>query len=80
MVMKVEKITSNLYMLLEDTLQEADASVAAVSQEETMMMWYQRLGHMSERGLKVLVECNLLHGLKTVNLPFCEHRVISKQH
>ena len=40
-VMKAEKITSNLYMLLGDTLQEADASVAAASQEET-----------SERGIK----------------------------
>jgi len=79
-VMKAEKITSNLYMLLGDTLQEADASVAAASQEETTMMWHQRLGHMSERGLKVLTERNLLHGLKTVNLPFCEHCVISKQH
>jgi len=48
-VMKAEKITSNLYMLLGDTLQEADASVAAASQEETTMMWHLKLGHMLER-------------------------------
>lgn len=45
-----------------------------------MMMWHHRLGHMSKRGLKVLVECNLLPGLKMINLPFCEHCVINKQH
>jgi transposase InsO family protein len=43
-------------------------------------MWHRKLGHMSERGLKILSERNLLHGLKSVNLPFCEHCVTSKQH
>nr|KYP42748.1 Retrovirus-related Pol polyprotein from transposon TNT 1-94 [Cajanus cajan] len=79
-VMKAEKITSNLYLLLGETLQEADASVAAISQEEATMMWHRRLGHMSERGLKILAERNLLSGLKMVTLPFCEHCVTSKQH
>jgi len=46
-VMKVEKIIANLYMLLGDTLQEADASVIT-SQEEATMMWHCRLGHMLE--------------------------------
>nr|KYP47187.1 Retrovirus-related Pol polyprotein from transposon TNT 1-94 [Cajanus cajan] len=79
-VMKAEKITVNLYMLLGDTLQEADASVATIKEEEATMMWNYRLGHMSERGLKILVDQNFLSGLKTVNLPFCEHCTISKQH
>ena len=35
---------------------------------------------MLEHGLKVLVERNLIPGLKSVNLPFCEHYVMSKQH
>jgi len=42
-------------------------------------MWHQKLGHMSECGLKILVERNLLLGLKSVNLPFCEHCIVSKQ-
>ncbi|KAG2399616.1 Retrovirus-related Pol polyprotein from transposon TNT 1-94 Protease [Vigna angularis] len=79
-VMKAEKIAVNLYMLLGDTLQEADASVATTKEEEATMMWHYRLGHMSERGLKILADHNLLPGLKTVNLPFCEHCVTSKQH
>lgn len=55
-------------------------SVASTSQENSTTMWHRRLGHMSERGLKVLMERDLLTGLKTVSLPFCEHCVISKQH
>ena len=35
---------------------------------------------MSERGLKILVERNLIPGLKSVNLSFCKHCVTSKQH
>ena len=35
---------------------------------------------MSECGLKILTECNLIPGLKSVNLSFCEYCVTSKQH
>ncbi|GJR47307.1 gag-pol polyprotein [Tanacetum coccineum] len=38
------------------------------------------LGHMSEQGMKILVERKLLPGLTKVSLPFSEHCVISKQH
>jgi len=79
-VIKAKKIASNLYMLMGDSLCEADASVATANQEETTMSWHLKLSHMSERGLKVLAEQNLLPGLKSVNLPFCEHCVTSKQH
>ena len=78
--LKIEKIAANLYMLLGDTLQEAEASIASTNQEETTMMWHRKLGHMSEYGLKILVERNLIPGRKLVSLPFCEHCVISKQH
>ena len=79
-VMKAEKVSANLYMLSGDTLQDGDASVATTSQEELTRMWHCKLGHMSERGLKILAERGLLHGLKSVNLPFCEHCVTGKQH
>ena len=79
-VMRVKKIAANIYMLVGDTLQEAEASVASASQKEMTMTWNYKLGHMSERGLKILVKRNLIPGLKSVNLPFCEHYVTSKQH
>ena len=50
-VMKAEKIMANLYVLIGDTLQESNATLASMSQEEVVMMWHRRLGHMSERGL-----------------------------
>jgi len=79
-VMKAEKIMANLYVLMGDTLQESNATLASMSKEEAVMMWHRRLGHMSERGLQILAERDLLPGLKEVDLPFCEHCVISKQH
>ena len=43
-------------------------------------MWHQKLGDMSEKGLKVLSDQKLIPGLTKVSLPFCEHCVTSKQH
>ena len=53
-VIKVEKITLNLYILLADMLQEVDALVGSDNQEEKTMLWHHKLDHMSERGLKIL--------------------------
>ncbi|KAF2294147.1 hypothetical protein GH714_007901 [Hevea brasiliensis] len=81
-VMKAEKITANLFVLLGDTLQKVDASVAAVSQEsETTMMWHYKLGHMSERGLKILAKRNLLPGLKAeaIKSPYASLRMTTMQ-
>lgn len=81
LLMKGEKITANLYMLVGKTVQEAEASVASSSSSErSAMVWHQKLGHMSEQGMKVLAEKNLLPGLTKVSLPFCEHCITSKQH
>ncbi|TXG66789.1 hypothetical protein EZV62_008064 [Acer yangbiense] len=79
-VMKAEKITSNLYMLKGETLQEADSCVVSSNHgEESTIIWHRKLGHISERGLKILSNQNLLPGLKSVNLPFCEHCVTKDQ-
>ena len=67
-MIKAEKIVVNLYMLLGDTLQEADALVASNSQEEMRILWHRELGHMSKRGLKILAEHNLVLGLKSINI------------
>ncbi|KAH9781907.1 retrovirus-related pol polyprotein from transposon TNT 1-94-like protein [Citrus sinensis] len=78
-LMKAEKIGANLFMLKRETLQETDACVVSNGEESTMM-WHLKLGHMSAQGLKIFSEQKLLPRLKLVNLPFCEHCVISKQH
>ncbi|KAE8667244.1 hypothetical protein F3Y22_tig00112428pilonHSYRG00010 [Hibiscus syriacus] len=78
-VLKGEKIAANLYMLNGETLVEAEAYVASCS-SNSAMLWHQKLGHMSEQGMKVLVEQKLLPGLTKVSLPLCDHCITSKQH
>ncbi|KAE8683472.1 hypothetical protein F3Y22_tig00111208pilonHSYRG00305 [Hibiscus syriacus] len=60
--LKGEKIDANLYMLKGETLLEEEASVASCS-SDSAMLWHQKLGHMSEQGMKVLVEQKLFLGL-----------------
>ena len=68
-------------MLKGETHQKATASIASISSTEEMTaMWHKKLGHMSEKGLKVLSDQKLIPGLTKVSLPFCEHCVTSKQH
>ncbi|GKC09975.1 retrovirus-related pol polyprotein from transposon TNT 1-94 [Tanacetum coccineum] len=79
--MKGEKVAANLYQLKGEIMEEAEASVASHSPSHRVAItWHQKLGHMSEQGMKILVERKLLPGLTKVSLPFCEHCVISKQH
>lgn len=50
-VMKGEKITTNLFMLKGETLQEADACIVSINNGEKLtIMWHHKLGHMPERG------------------------------
>jgi hypothetical protein len=81
MVLKARKIVANLFVLMGETYHEAEASIASASPtEEKTMMWHKKLGHMSEKCLKILYDHNLLPRLTKVILPFCEHCVTSKQH
>ncbi|XP_073129049.1 uncharacterized mitochondrial protein AtMg00300-like [Henckelia pumila] len=80
-VMKAEKVAANLYVLLGETHKEAESAVASIaSGEESTVLWHRKIGHMSERGMKILLERKLLPGITKVNLPFCEHSITSKQH
>ncbi|GKG09715.1 gag-pol polyprotein, partial [Tanacetum coccineum] len=53
----------------------------SLTQDTHVVTWHQKLGHMSEEGMKILVERKLLRpGLTKVSLTFCKHYVISKHH
>ena len=68
-------------MLIRETHHDVKASIESSSpSEEKTMTWHQKLGHMLKKGLKILSNKKLLHGLTKVTVPFCEHCVISKQH
>ena len=76
-VMKTHK-TWNLYKLVGRTQVNG---IELVYEEESgsIHLWHQRLGHMSEEGLKVLMNRKLLPNLKTLNLMFCKHCIYGKQ-
>nr|GEW85307.1 retrovirus-related Pol polyprotein from transposon TNT 1-94 [Tanacetum cinerariifolium] len=76
-----EKVATNLYQLKGEIMKDAEASVASHSpSHKVTISWHQKLGHMSEQGMNILVDKKLLPGLTKVSLPFCEYCVISKQH
>ncbi|GJX23727.1 retrovirus-related pol polyprotein from transposon TNT 1-94 [Tanacetum coccineum] len=80
-LMRGEKVAANLYQLKGEIIEEAEASVASHSPSHRVAVsWHQKLGHMSEQGMKILVKRKLIPGLTKVSLPFCEYCVISKQH
>ncbi|KAE8678400.1 Transcription factor bHLH74 [Hibiscus syriacus] len=66
-VLKGEKIAVNLYMLKGEILLEAEVSVTSCSSDSTML-WHQKFGHMSEQGIKVLVEQKLFPDLTKISL------------
>jgi len=49
-----------------------------VSIREDATLWHQRLGHMSEKGIKVLHSRNFFLKLKYINLGFCENFIFVK--
>ena len=49
---------------------EKGEQIAVVDSDTTL--WHNRLGHMSEKGMKVLHSKKVLPGLKCVNMDFCE--------
>ena len=54
MVMKAEKIMANLYVLMGDTLQESNATLVSMNQEEVVMMWHRDLGICQSEGCRFL--------------------------
>jgi hypothetical protein len=80
-VLKARKTVANMFVLMGETHHETEVSIASASPaEEKTMMWHKTLGHMSEKGLKILSDQKLLPRLIKVTLPICEHCVTSKQH
>ncbi|GJY96432.1 retrovirus-related pol polyprotein from transposon TNT 1-94 [Tanacetum coccineum] len=80
-LMKGEKVTANLYQLKGEIMKEAEASVASHSPSHRVAVsWHQKLGHVSEQEMKILVKRKLIPGLTKVSLPFYQYCVIIKQH
>ena len=68
------KKTGTLYMTLspKDTIAVADASTDT-------SLWHRRLGHMSEKGMKMLLSRGKLPELKSIDFDMCESCILGKQ-
>ena len=77
LVMKAKKV-GNLFQLEGRT---GSDYVSTVSEHDSssIRLWHQRLGHMSERGLKILADRKLLPNLKSGKLYLCKHCLFGKQ-
>ena len=54
-------------------------NMAAVAEGgSSSCLWHNRLGHMSAKGMKMLVAKGALEGLKSVDMGLCESCVIGK--
>ncbi|GJX00334.1 retrovirus-related pol polyprotein from transposon TNT 1-94 [Tanacetum coccineum] len=69
-LMRGEKVAANLYQLKGEIMEEAEALVASYSPSHRVVVtWHQKLGYMSEQGMKILVERNLLPDLTKESVP-----------
>ena len=68
------KKTSTLYMILSprDTIAVAEASTDT-------SLWHCRLGHMSEKWMKMLLSRGKLPELKSIDFDMCESCILGKQ-
>ena len=55
-----------------------DYSMSIDSTETGATLWHHRLGHVSEKGMQILLSRKLLPYLKQVSLEFCENYVYGK--
>lgn len=55
------------------------SSIAVAAKGIDCTTWHRRLGHMSEKGMKVMLSKGKLPGCKSLDLEFCEDCVLGKQ-
>ena len=73
-VLACGKKTGTLYM----TSSLRDTIVVAKASNDTSL-WHHRLGHMSEKGMKMLLSKGKLPELKSVDFNMCESCILRKQ-
>uniref|UniRef100_A0A2N9EIR8 CCHC-type domain-containing protein n=1 Tax=Fagus sylvatica TaxID=28930 RepID=A0A2N9EIR8_FAGSY len=72
-VMTGQKISSNVYKLLGNTIL-GGVAVVAESEDDDTLLWHMRLGHMSERGMRELHKRNLLTEIKKAWVYFLKNK------
>ena len=75
MVVEKGKKCSSLYLMQARVI---DSSINVVDDDNTVELWHNRFGHMSEKGLMILAKKNLLSGMKKRSLKRCAHCLARK--
>ena len=72
------KKTGSLYMTSSprDTIAIADAGIDTSIDTS---LWHHKLGHISEKGMKMLLSKGKLSELKSINFDMCENYILRKQ-
>ncbi|XP_020266354.1 uncharacterized protein LOC109841827 [Asparagus officinalis] len=52
--------------------------ISVIAYNETSNLWHRRLGHMSEKGMKIMHTKEKLPGLKSVEIDMCEDSILGK--
>ncbi|KAK2977457.1 hypothetical protein RJ640_031016 [Escallonia rubra] len=82
---KVEiKLSNRGTLVLNDVrhspeLQKSLISISGLNQNQKTTLWHHRLGHLSERIIRILHSKNALPGMKNIQLDFSEGCVYGKQ-
>jgi len=53
--------------------------VTVAANNENLNLWHQRLGHMSEKGMKIMHSKEKLLSLQSVKIDICEDCILGKQ-
>ena len=54
-------------------------SIAVVDASTDTSLWHRKLGHMSEKGMKMLLSKEKLPKLKSIDFDMCESCILGKQ-
>ena len=74
MLLACGKKTSTMYMT------SSPGDIIAVAEASTdASLWHRRLGHMSEKGMKMLLSKGKIPKLKSINLDMCERCTLGNQ-
>jgi hypothetical protein len=64
---------------LKSKLQKKDIVSTSTKEDPTTNLWHTILGHLTERGLKILPEQKHFPGIKRAEFKICEHCIIGRQ-
>ena len=77
-VIKRQKV-STLYKLIGNSVVGRVAVTTSIeSSNDDTKLWHMQLGHIGEHGMLELHKRNLMKGVKTCKLDFCEYCVYGK--